>query len=59
MKTDPNEGCNDKEERAGWAFLHDAVSHPFMALTGYSRWSIRFHNYTSNKAWPRPPKDKK
>ncbi len=56
MKTDPNEGCNSKEERLFWAVIHDGICHPLMALSGYSRWSIKFHNYTSHKAWPRETK---
>ena len=53
MKTDPNKACTNKKERLFWAVLHDAVAHPAMALSGYSNWSMRFHNYTSHKAWPR------
>jgi len=53
MKKDPNKACSNKKEQPGWAFLHDAVAHPLMALTGYSAWSVRFHDYTSKKAWPR------
>lgn len=53
MKTDPNKGCKNQTEKLGWAILHDLVAHPVMALTGYSNLSMRFHNYTSHKAWPR------
>lgn len=53
MKTDPNKGCTNQEERAFWAFLHDGIAHPLMALTGYSKLSLRFHDYTSRRAWPR------
>lgn len=56
MKTDPNKGCKNQTEKLGWAVLHDLVAHPVMALTGYSNISMRFHNYTSHKAWPRTPK---
>jgi hypothetical protein len=41
------------EERTMWAFLHDAVSHPLMAFTNWSAWSLRFHDWTSFHAWPR------
>lgn len=41
MKTDPNE-----KENMLWAFIHDAIAHPLMALTGY----------TSHRAWPRTNK---
>uniref|UniRef100_A0AAU6VYQ4 Uncharacterized protein n=2 Tax=unclassified bacterial viruses TaxID=12333 RepID=A0AAU6VYQ4_9VIRU len=53
MKTDPNHICANQEEHKGWAFIHDAVAHPLMALTFYCGLSLRFHNYTSHKAWPR------
>lgn len=36
-----------------WAIIHDSIAHPFMAITWYSKLSIRFHNYTSHKAWKR------
>lgn len=53
MKTDPNKGCANEKENMLWAFIHDAIAHPLMALTGYSRWALRFHDYTSHRAWPR------
>lgn len=53
MKTDPNKACTNLEEKAFWAFVHDALAHPLMALTGWSAWSRRFHDYTSHRAWPR------
>lgn len=52
MKKDPNKAC-DKPGHLGWAILHDALAHPFMALTGFSRLGVRFHDWTSHKAWPR------
>lgn len=55
MRTDPNEACTNTREDFFWAFVHDAVSHPLMALSLYSDWSLRFHNYTSHRAWPRVP----
>lgn len=53
MKTDPNKGCKNTTQRLGWAVLHDAIAHPFLALTGYSKLGLKFHDYTSHKAWPR------
>jgi hypothetical protein len=53
MKTDPNKSCANCEERLLWALLHDAVAHPLMGLTNYSKWSLRFHDFTSRRAWPR------
>lgn len=53
MRTDPRAACANAEERAGWAFVHDAVCHPLMALTNWSGWSVRFHDWTSTRAWPR------
>ena len=53
MKRDPNAACANAEQRLWWAVLHDAVAHPLMALTGYCALAVRFHDYTSRKAWPR------
>lgn len=53
MRTDPRAACANAKELIGWAILHDLIAHPFMALTGYSAWSLRFHNWTSLHAWPR------
>lgn len=53
MRTDPRAACANAEERKGWAVLHDLVCHPLMALTGWSSWSLRFHDWTSYRAWPR------
>lgn len=53
MKTDPNKGCANLEERLFWALAHDGIAHPLMALSGYAAWALRFHNFTSRKAWPR------
>jgi len=36
-----------------WAFIHNLVAHPLLALTGGARWADRFHDYTAGKAWPR------
>lgn len=54
MKTDPRAACANTEERLLWALVHDGVAHPLMALTNFSRLSLRFHDYTSARAWPRP-----
>nr|WP_175800885.1 hypothetical protein [Burkholderia anthina] len=55
MKTDPRAACANSEERLLWALVHDGVAHPLMALTNFSRLSLRFHDYTSARAWPRVP----
>jgi len=52
MRTDPRIACANGPERWHWAFIHDALAHPLMALTGYSGWALAFHNYTSRRAWP-------
>lgn len=54
MRTDPSKACANEDQRWFWAFVHDLVSHPIMALTFWSSLSLRFHNWTSHKAWPRP-----
>ncbi len=53
MKTDPRIACANTKEARGWAIVHDLLAHPFMALTGWSQLSLRFHDWTSEKAWPR------
>lgn len=53
MRTDPRAACANAEERWIWAFIHDAVAHPFMALTNWSRPALTFHDWTSHRAWPR------
>lgn len=53
MRTDPRAACGNEKELLFWAFVHDAIAHPFMALTGWSKLSLRFHDYTSHYAWPR------
>lgn len=53
MKTDPSKACPNEEQKFIWAFIHDFVSHPLMALTGWSALSLAFHDWTSHKAWPR------
>lgn len=50
--TDPILACGNTQQRCFWAFIHDAIAHPFMAFTGWSKISIRFHDFTSKRAWP-------
>lgn len=52
VRTDPNKAC-DRPGHLGWAVVHDLLAHPFMAATGFSRIGVRFHDWTSHKAWPR------
>lgn len=53
MRTDPRKACANEQQRTGWAFVHDALCHPLMALTCWSSWSLAFHDWTSFRAWPR------
>lgn len=54
MKLDPNRYCIHYDENLFWAIVHDTIAHPLMAITLYKvEWFIRFHNYTSQKAWVR------
>lgn len=53
MRTDPRAACANDRERKGWAIVHDLLAHPLMAITLWSRWSLAFHDWTSNRAWPR------
>jgi hypothetical protein len=53
MKTDPNSHCRKFKEIKRWAIIHDIIAHPLMAITGYSSWTVKFHNWTSRKAWIR------
>ena len=52
MRTDPILACGNTQQKCLWALVHDALAHPLMALTGWSAWGIRLHDYTSKKAWP-------
>lgn len=52
MKLDPNPLCQQPVERKFWAFVHDAIAHPLVAITRYANFAIRFHDYTSQRAWP-------
>lgn len=53
MRTDPRTACRNTDENLFWAVLHDFVAHPFMVVTNYSATSLRFHDWTSFRAWPR------
>lgn len=53
MKLDPNDSCVIFDEHLRWALIHDFFAHPLMALTFYSKMSVKFHNWTSHKAWKR------
>lgn len=53
MRTDPRKACDNPEESWFWAIVHDVFAHPLSALTLYSAPAVRFHNWTSEKAWPR------
>jgi len=53
MKVDPINHCVKFRQSLPWAMIHDLIAHPIMALTCYSQVSIRFHNYTSHRAWKR------
>jgi hypothetical protein len=53
MKLDPNTACVIFKEDLLWAMIHDLIAHPVMAITFYCKLSIKFHNYTSCKAWKR------
>ena len=53
MRVDPRQACHNNEERLFWAVLHDLVAHPLMAISFYSRWAVRLHDWTSARAWPR------
>lgn len=54
MRTDPRNACANNEERLLWALIHDGIAHPLMAVTLFSAWSLAFHDWTSQRAWPRP-----
>ena len=56
MMTDPRKACANTEENLVWALIHDGIAHPLMASTLFSKWSLRFHDWTSQRAWPRARK---
>ena len=53
MKVDPRSACVNHAEVRRWAVVHDAIAGCAMALSGYSAWAVRFHDWTSMRAWPR------
>lgn len=53
MKVDPINHCVKFRQSLPWAIIHDLLAHPFMAMTGYSRIAIEFHNFSSHRAWKR------
>lgn len=53
MRNDPRAACANETERCGWAIVHDLIAHPLMALTLWSGPALRFHDWTSMRAWPR------
>lgn len=53
MRTDPRKACANENQLLWWAIVHDLIAHPFMVLAGYSSLSLRFHDATSERAWPR------
>ncbi|MNE12803.1 hypothetical protein D3C81_442100 [compost metagenome] len=53
MRTDPRKACANQEEKLSWALVHDGIAHPLMALTLFSKLAVAFHDWTSQKAWPR------
>lgn len=56
MKKDPNKYCVHFTQNLFWAIVHDVVAHPLMAITLYKvEVFLRFHDYTSHKAWIRSP----
>jgi hypothetical protein len=52
-RADPRKACANEQQRLFWALVHDGLAHPLMALTGYCKPAMRFHDWTSHKAWPR------
>lgn len=53
MRIDPRKACANQEEKLLWALVHDGIAHPLMALSLFSSWAVAFHDWTSQKAWPR------
>ena len=42
-----------QKEKFGWVLVHNCIAHPLMAVTLDSKWSVKFHDWTATKAWPR------
>lgn len=59
MRTDPRDACKNERQRLLWAIVHDGLAHPLMVLTGYCKAALRFHDWTSHRAWPRTPVKRK
>lgn len=53
MRIDPRKACANTEEKWFWAFIHDLIAHPIMALTNWGSLALKFHDWTSHHAWPR------
>jgi len=34
-----------------WEFIHNVIAHPQMGITFNSAWSIKFHDFTAEKAF--------
>jgi hypothetical protein len=32
-----------------WLAVHNLIAHPLMTLSGYAKWSDRFHNWTGER----------
>jgi hypothetical protein len=58
MRTDPRKACANAEEKLLWAWIHDFIAHPLMALFGWHDATLKFHDWTSHKAWPRSGEQK-
>jgi len=57
MKIDPNRYCIVYKQNLMWALVHDIIAHPAMAITLYKvPIFIKFHDYTSQRAWRRNKK---
>ena len=34
-----------------WAFIHDFVAHPLLAVSGCALWAVKFHDLTSDRSY--------
>lgn len=41
--------CQTPGRRKFWVFVHNLIAHPLMAISGESRWSERFHEWTAGR----------
>jgi len=39
-----------------WRFLHNCIAHPLLFFTCDAKWSVRFHDYSSEKMHKQYPK---